>query len=119
MLRRRRRPEYAAFRLNTGVCRRFSEQFQLSGRLRGWCLLAPRDGDHVAELAVRNLYDGNEPLGRYGLAYPIYMNRAGFIAGAMPDIDGPLHHGEAVLNKILSESRGGLAVLFSFGGEIE
>lgn len=97
----------------------FSKQFKLGCRFRGRGLFAARDGDHIAELAVRDLNNGNESFGRDGLTNAIDVNRAGFIARAMPDIDGPLHHGESIPKQVLAEARRGLAVLFGFCGQIE
>ena len=82
----------------------FSKHFELGAGFRRGGLLAPRYVDHVAELPIRHFDHGYETFDGHALADSVDMNGPGFIAGAMPDINGELHHGETVADEVLAKA---------------
>lgn len=87
-------------------------------RIGFFLLILAAEKLHHAELTVGKRKKDDFPLRRQKILDPLDVYFCVFPARAMAGIDGILEHGKAVLQKLLSEKRCILSVLFCFGREV-
>lgn len=95
------------------------EKFKLPWR-RGDLLahFSPKN-THPLELFVRERENTNLAVGRDMSFHALDVDGRVFFAGAVPGIDGKLHHGEPVLEETLAKFRVGLPRLLRIDGQVE
>ena len=96
-----------------------SEEFKLQTRC-GWCfLLFPIEEFDVCKLFVRYSQNTNMSILRDGCLNATDVYAHVLSAGAMPDVDGELEHGEAIAHDVFTEFGRSLTFLLGICGEVK
>ncbi len=95
------------------------KHFQLGGRFFGSCSAFSKVNLHPCKLFVGELDHPYLAIRWNARADALLMDFGVFLAGAVAEIDGILHHGKAVLEKAFAKVGVLLPSLFGIGREVE
>ena len=94
----------------------FLEKFELVVCLRWGFPFSTDEVNTFAKLFVGHFDNGDKSFDGYKFFDAIDVHGAGFIAGAVPNVHGKLHHGESVFDQVFPKPRRRFALNFCFSG---